>query len=64
MEKKHNCEICKFRAYYDKNSKSFLGRIWLWHAGWCPGFKKYITSLPDDKRKELANRYRLIKYLN
>jgi hypothetical protein len=36
----NNCEHCGFRAKYDNNPKSFLGRIWRWHAGWCPGWKK------------------------
>lgn len=25
------CENCKFRAHYDKDPKSFLGRFWRWH---------------------------------
>ena len=64
MKNKHNCEDCKFRAYYDKKPKSILGKIWLWHAAWCPGFKKYITSVSDDQRLEMANRYGLKKYQN
>ena len=64
MTDKHSCEKCSFRARYDKNPKSLLGRIWRWHAGWCPGFKGYITSLPDDRRVEMAKRYRLKKYEN
>ena len=62
MAEKHSCEACGFRARYDSNPKSFLGRIWRWHAGWCPGFKKYITSLPDEQRIEMAQRYGLKKY--
>ena len=62
MAEKHDCEDCNFRAIYDKNPKSLLGRIWRWHAGWCPGFKGYITSLPETQRVEIANRYRLKKY--
>ena len=57
-----DCEKCKFRAKYDNNPKSILGRIWRWHAGWCPGWKKYMLSLPDEKRKELAEKYNLKKY--
>lgn len=57
------CEKCKFRAKYDKNPKSILGRIWRWHAGWCPGWKKYMKSLPDDKRKELAGKYKMKKFM-
>ena len=39
------CENCKFRAHYDKNPKSVLGRIWRWHINFCPGFKAYFTHL-------------------
>ncbi|MBN1999769.1 hypothetical protein JW935_19595 [candidate division KSB1 bacterium] len=58
-----NCADCGFRAKYDANPKSILGRIWRWHAGWCPGWKSYITSLPDEERIRLAKRYHLKKYL-
>ena len=58
----HNCEKCSFRAKYDNNSKSFLGRLWKWHSSWCPGWKGYITSLPNDERTALAERYDLKKY--
>ena len=57
-----SCEKCKFRAKYDKKPKSILGRIWRWHAGWCPGWKKYMRSLPDEKRIELAEKYNLKKF--
>ena len=62
MDRKSSCEDCAFRARYDDNPKSLLGRLWRWHAGWCPGFRKYITSLPDDRRVELAGRYGMKKY--
>ena len=62
MSQKHSCENCVLRARADKNPNGLLGRIWRWHAGWCPGFKKYITSLPDEQRNELAQRYCLKKY--
>jgi hypothetical protein len=58
----HNCETCGFRAKYDNNPKSILGRIWRWHAAWCPGWKRYITSLPDDERIKLAEKYNMEKY--
>ena len=63
MDKKQSCEDCSFRARYDNNPKSFLGRLWRWHAGWCPAFKKYITSLPDDERIALASRYGMEKHV-
>jgi hypothetical protein len=59
----HACVSCKFRAKYDRNPKSFLGRLWRWHAGWCPGFKSFMRSLPEAERRALAERYGLKKYL-
>ncbi|HOI09145.1 MAG TPA: hypothetical protein PK313_01595 [Myxococcota bacterium] len=56
------CANCKFRARYDRDPKSLLGRLWRWHAGWCPGFKAYMRSLPDEERRALADRYALAKY--
>ena len=53
-----NCEKCKFRAQYDRNPRSILGRIWKWHIGWCPGWKAYLKSLPDETRQDLMRRYR------
>ena len=58
-----NCENCAFRTKYDQNPKSILGRLWRCHAGWCPGWKSYITSLADADRKELAEHYNMKKYL-
>lgn len=57
----HNCRNCSFRAKYDNNPKSFLGRLWRWHAGWCPGWKAYLKSLPDAERNELIEKYHLKK---
>ena len=56
------CASCRFRARYDKNPRSFLGRLWRWHTGWCPGWKKYMLSLPDEERRELAARYGMKKF--
>ena len=60
--KEHACATCKFRARYDQNPKSLLGRLWRWHAGWCPGFKGYLGSLPEADRRALAEKYALPKY--
>jgi hypothetical protein len=59
-----NCGNCAFRAKYDNNPKSFLGRIWRWHANWCPGWKTYMNSLGDADRMEVAKKYNMKKYLN
>jgi len=56
-----NCENCGFRAKYDNNPKSFLGRLWKWHINWCPGWKAYLESLPNEKRMELFDKYELKK---
>lgn len=56
------CVNCGFRAKYDKNPGSILGRLWRWHAGWCPGWKRYMESLPGDERIRLAEKYRLEKF--
>jgi len=58
-----NCERCKFKAKYDYNPTSILGRLWRWHTGWCPGWKKYIKSLPKSDRIKLAKKYNMEKYL-
>jgi hypothetical protein len=57
------CANCKFRATYDRNPRSFLGRLWRWHAGWCPGFKGYLASLSEADRRALAQKYGMAKYL-
>lgn len=49
----HACENCKIRAHYDTKPNSLLGRFWRWHINFCPGWKAYFTSLPEDKQAEL-----------
>jgi hypothetical protein len=58
----NDCKECSFRSKYDNNPKSILGRLWKWHIGWCPGWKRYMTSLPGDERVGLAEKYDLKKY--
>ena len=58
-----NCAKFTFRARYDQNSKSILGRIWRWHINFCPGFKKYFQGLSRPERLETAQRYNFNKYL-
>ena len=57
-----SCANCKLRAKYDSNPKSLLGRLWHWHAHWCPGFRSYMLSLSDTERRNQAGRYNLPKY--
>ena len=56
------CANCKLRANYDKNPKSLLGRFWRWHINFCPGWKGYITSLPEAEKAEVKAKYNFTKY--
>jgi len=47
------CASCMFRGRYEKNPKSLLGRLWRWHAKWCPGWKRYMKALPEEERTAL-----------
>lgn len=58
----HACENCKIRAHYDTKPNSLLGRFWRWHINFCPGWKAYLTSLPEDKQAELRQQYNFGKY--
>ncbi len=51
------CADCSFRARYDARPGSLLGRLWRWHARFCPGWRAYMKSLPGDQRKALARKY-------
>lgn len=50
------CATCRFRAKYDEKPKSLLGRVWRWHANFCPGWKAYMATLPDDEKRLIIER--------
>jgi hypothetical protein len=52
-EKPAPCATCKMRARYERNPRSLLGRFWLWHTRWCPGWKAYVATLPESERANL-----------
>ncbi|NLV71732.1 MAG: hypothetical protein GXY46_03885 [Actinobacteria bacterium] len=56
------CGSCPFRSKYDQNPRSFLGRFWRWHINFCPGWKGYFTSLPEEEKNALAEQYGFKKY--
>lgn len=56
------CENCKFRAHYDKDPKSLLGRFWRWHIGFCPGWKNYFTHQDEPTKAALREKYNFKKY--
>jgi len=58
-----NCAQCRFRAKFDNNPRSFLGRFWRWHINFCPGWKRYFLSQAPEEKAELAERYGFKKYL-
>ncbi len=58
-EKPMPCTTCGMRARYEKNPRSLLGRLWHWHTRWCPGWKKYMGSLPEEEREELREKLNL-----
>jgi hypothetical protein len=51
------CATCQWRKVYDEKPKSLLGRLWRWHANFCPGWKGYMKSQPEDEKKALKERY-------
>ena len=38
------CDICPGRRMAERSPESFLGRMWAWHTGWCPGWKRYVKA--------------------
>jgi len=56
---KHNCSHCAWRAKYDAAPRSFLGRIWRWHIGFCPGWKAFLASQSEEERAKLTAQYSL-----
>ncbi len=63
MSDEHNCRTCALRRKYDTAPRSLAGRFWRWHANWCPGWKAFMTSLPEEERLDFARRYQQKKYL-
>jgi hypothetical protein len=57
-----NCAGCRFRAKYDHRPGSFLGRLWRWHINFCPGWKRYFTSLPAEEKAKISKMYAFRKY--
>ena len=53
------CGSCGFRARYDNNPKSILGRLWRWHIGFCPGWKAYMASVSPEDRAKLIAQYNI-----
>ena len=37
------------RMKAEKNPNALLSRIWRWHTGWCPEYKKYQKEQSNKK---------------
>ena len=53
---RHRCESCSFRQKYEADPRSFLGRLWLFHTRFCPGWRRYLAALPENERSEVIRR--------
>ena len=51
------CATCAWRAKFDERPKSFVGRLWRWHANFCPGWKAFMNSLPEDETRAYVEKY-------
>ena len=59
MQEEQNCSNCPLRSKYDNKPKSLLGHFWRWHIKFCPGWKKYFSSLPENEKMDIAMKYNL-----
>jgi len=55
--KESKCSNCSMKSRYDKNPNSIISKIWKWHITWCPGWKSYLKSLPENEKKEIIKKY-------
>ncbi len=46
------CEVCQIRLYAERKPQSLIARLWRWHTGWCPGWKRYQAELARQKAEE------------
>lgn len=52
-----NCSNCSLRAKYDRNPHSLMGKFWRWHIRFCPGWKRYVSSLSPEQQESIMKRY-------
>ncbi|MEE4312965.1 MAG: hypothetical protein V2J11_00615 [Desulfofustis sp.] len=53
---RHRCDSCSFRKKYETRPGSLLGRLWLFHTRFCPGWRRYLAELPENERREVIRR--------
>lgn len=49
------------KSRYDKKPDSLLSKVWKWHLRWCPGWKGYLKTLPENEKNEIIKKYGLKK---
>jgi len=60
MKKKNiPCADCCMRRKYEANPRSLVSRFWHWHTRFCPGWKAFMKSLPEEEREEMRKKYDL-----
>lgn len=58
-KKEKTCSGCCMKEKWEKNPRSFWARLWHWHLSFCPGWKAYMKSLPEEEREALIVKYNL-----
>jgi hypothetical protein len=48
--KEPSCAACPLRRRAEKNPGGILARLWRWHTGWCPGWKRYQAWLAAQEK--------------
>lgn len=48
------CETCGLRRAAERRPNGLLARLWRWHTGWCPGWRKYQRALLAEGRQTPA----------
>lgn len=38
------CDMCPFGNTARRSPGSLLGRLWVWHTSFCPGWKRYVKA--------------------
>ena len=55
----YDAEKMTFARFY---AKIMLTLRISWHINFCPGWKGYFTSLPEEEQKALREKYNFTKY--
>ncbi|MCF8099736.1 MAG: hypothetical protein K9K65_17985 [Desulfarculaceae bacterium] len=43
--KEPSCATCAMKRYAEKKPGTIWAKLWRWHTGWCPGYKRYQAWL-------------------